>query len=107
MEKYDNGDWHKAELIGKGSSGKVYAIAKLELGSVRYAALKVIPAHKTIVDPDSLRAEGYDDDSIREYMDEKVRAYPKIISEAPEKSGVEAFARIFPAPFRNFGICTK
>jgi ribose/xylose/arabinose/galactoside ABC-type transport system permease subunit len=36
-----------------------------------------------------------------------LRAYPKIISEAPEKSGVEAFARIFPAPFRNFGICTK
>ncbi|MDR1640868.1 MAG: histidine kinase [Clostridiales bacterium] len=45
------------------------------------------------------------------------RAYPKIISEAPEKSGcllakspsklVKAFARIFPAPFRNFGICTK
>ncbi|MDR1641605.1 MAG: AAA family ATPase, partial [Clostridiales bacterium] len=35
------------------------------------------------------------------------RAYPKIISEAPEKSGVEAFARIFPVPLRNFGICTK
>jgi hypothetical protein len=34
-----------------------------------------------------------------------LRAYPKIISEAPEKSGVEAFARIFPVPFRNFGIC--
>jgi hypothetical protein len=34
-------------------------------------------------------------------------AYPKINSEVPEKSGVEAFARIFPAPFRNFGICTK
>jgi hypothetical protein len=37
----------------------------------------------------------------------RLRAYPKILSEAPEKSGVEAFARIFPAPFRNFGICTK
>jgi Na+-driven multidrug efflux pump len=36
-----------------------------------------------------------------------VRAYPKIISEAPEKSGIEAFARIFPVPFRNFGICTQ
>jgi hypothetical protein len=36
-----------------------------------------------------------------------LRAYPKILSEAPEKSSVEAFARIFPAPFRNFGICTK
>jgi hypothetical protein len=36
-----------------------------------------------------------------------IRAYPKIISEAPEKSGVEAFARIFPVPFRNFGICSK
>jgi hypothetical protein len=34
-------------------------------------------------------------------------AYPKIISEAPKKSSVEAFARIFSAPFRNFGICTK
>jgi hypothetical protein len=34
-------------------------------------------------------------------------AYPKIISEAPEKSGVEAFARIFPVPFRNFGICAR
>jgi predicted aldo/keto reductase-like oxidoreductase len=28
-----------------------------------------------------------------------LRAYPKIISEAPKKSGVEAFARIFSAPF--------
>jgi hypothetical protein len=36
-----------------------------------------------------------------------LRAYPKIISEVPEKSGVEAFAKIFPAPFRNFGICSK
>ncbi|MDR1643753.1 MAG: DUF3592 domain-containing protein [Clostridiales bacterium] len=36
-----------------------------------------------------------------------LRAYPKIISEAPEKSGVEAFARIFPVPFRNFRICSK
>ncbi|MDR1639472.1 MAG: hypothetical protein LBT59_07245 [Clostridiales bacterium] len=36
----------------------------------------------------------------------RLRAYPKIISEVPEKSGVEAFARTFPAPIRNFGICT-
>jgi hypothetical protein len=35
-----------------------------------------------------------------------LKAYPKIISEVPEKSGVEAFARTFPAPIRNFGICT-
>jgi predicted AAA+ superfamily ATPase len=35
-----------------------------------------------------------------------LRAYPKIISEAPKKSGVEAFARIFSVPFRNFRICT-
>jgi hypothetical protein len=31
----------------------------------------------------------------------------KIISEVPEKSGVEAFGRIFPMPFRNFEICSK
>ncbi|MDR1643562.1 MAG: HEPN domain-containing protein [Clostridiales bacterium] len=36
-----------------------------------------------------------------------LRAYPKIIFEVPEKSGVEAFARTFPVPFRNFGICTS
>ncbi|MDR1641329.1 MAG: InlB B-repeat-containing protein [Clostridiales bacterium] len=36
----------------------------------------------------------------------RLTAYPKIISEAAEKSGVEAFARIFPLPFRNFGICS-
>ncbi|MDR1643099.1 MAG: radical SAM protein [Clostridiales bacterium] len=34
---------------------------------------------------------------------DRVRAYPKIISEAPEKSGVAASARIFPVPFRNLG----
>ncbi|MDR2749582.1 MAG: substrate-binding domain-containing protein [Clostridiales bacterium] len=28
-------------------------------------------------------------------------------TEAPKNSGVNAFARIFSAPFRNFGICTK
>jgi hypothetical protein len=33
-----------------------------------------------------------------------LRAYPKILSEALKKSGVEAFVRIFPVPFRNFGI---
>ncbi|MDR1640248.1 MAG: hypothetical protein LBT59_11175 [Clostridiales bacterium] len=39
-------------------------------------------------------------------LEKETKSISQNLSEAPEKSGVEAFARIFPVPLRNFGICT-
>jgi TPR repeat protein/serine/threonine protein kinase len=77
IEKYDNGSWRIVELIGEGTFGKVYKIAKKELSYEYYAALKVIPVPNTISDLDSLRAEGYDEALLRTYMDERVESIMK------------------------------
>ncbi|MDR1638161.1 MAG: hypothetical protein LBT59_00560, partial [Clostridiales bacterium] len=70
IEKYDRGRWRIVEVLGKGSFGKVYKIVKEELGHEYFAALKVIPVPNESSEIASLKAEGYDEASIRGYIGE-------------------------------------
>ncbi|MDR1640687.1 MAG: leucine-rich repeat domain-containing protein [Clostridiales bacterium] len=72
MEKYDGGAWHIESMLGEGSYGKVYKIAKRENDLKYYAALKVIAVPQTSSEASRLMAEGLRDDSLRAYIDEMV-----------------------------------
>ena len=64
--------WETVRLIGRGSFGAVYEIQRTIRGRTEHAALKVlsIPQHESEVD--SLRADGYDDDSIAQYFSDSL-----------------------------------
>lgn len=65
-------EWRLEKLLGKGSYGSVYKAVRKDSGIEDEAAVKIIcvPSDKTEID--SLRSDGYDDKSTKEYFREMV-----------------------------------
>jgi serine/threonine protein kinase len=59
--------WTIESVLGKGSFGTVYKITKNELGYEYKSALKLITIPENDSEPDSLKAQGMDDNSIKHY----------------------------------------
>ncbi len=62
--------WETVDIIGHGSFGEVYEIQRTIRGRTEKAALKVLSLPKYIGDTESLRYEGFDDESITQYYAE-------------------------------------
>lgn len=62
------GRWKIDKLLGEGSFGKVYRIEKEEFGHTYEAALKVIRFPQNEAEIQSVRNDGMDEDSVREYF---------------------------------------
>lgn len=71
-------EWRTERLIGEGSAGKVYEIAKETLGLSERAALKVISIPKNKEEIIALKSSGMDNDSLVHWYDEYAK---KVISE--------------------------
>ena len=69
--------WRIVRMIGRGSFGTVYEIAKERLGETEKAALKVIsiPNESGVID--ELRLEGYDDASIKKRFESDLGSFVK------------------------------
>lgn len=65
-------EWTLVTLLGKGSYGSVYKAVRKDSGIETEAAIKIIsvPSDKTEID--SLRSDGYDDKSTKDYFREMV-----------------------------------
>ncbi|MBE6794562.1 MAG: serine/threonine-protein kinase [Ruminococcaceae bacterium] len=70
-ELYDIGklwqDWETVRLIGEGSFGKVYEIARNRFGIEEHCALKVITIPDSKAEVQSLKNDGMDDQSVTAY----------------------------------------
>ena len=60
-------DWKIVKLIGEGSFGKVYEIVRNNFGVEERSALKVIQIPNSTAEVQSLKSEGMDDKSLKEY----------------------------------------
>lgn len=60
-------DWEIKRLIGEGSFGKVYEIARNNFGIEEHCALKVISIPQSQAEIKSIRTDGMDDASITDY----------------------------------------
>lgn len=65
--------WEIVELIGKGSYGNVYKIRREELGSISYAALKIIEIPKEKSEIRELMNSGMDSQSVQYYYQDLVK----------------------------------
>ncbi len=66
------GNWKLIRLLGEGSFGKVYEAHRDEFGTTYKAAIKIITIPYSQSEIISARAEGMDDESIRNYFQEMV-----------------------------------
>lgn len=60
-------DWHIVRLIGEGSFGKVYEIVRNKFNIEEHSALKVVTIPQSAAEVQSLKNEGMDHGSMREY----------------------------------------
>ncbi len=66
--------WEVEELIGKGSYGNVYKIKREELGTVSYAALKIIEIPQEQAEVRELMNSGMDHQSVKFYYQDLVKS---------------------------------
>ena len=66
--------WEVEELIGKGSYGNVYKIKREEMGTVSYAALKIIEIPQEQAEVRELMNSGMDHQSVKFYYQDLVKS---------------------------------
>lgn len=66
------GNWKLIRLLGEGSFGKVYEAHRDEFGTIYKSAIKIITIPYSQSEIINARAEGMDDESIRNYFQEMV-----------------------------------
>lgn len=60
-------DWKIVRLIGEGSFGKVYEIERNQFGIEEHSAMKVVKIPNSTAEVQSLKSEGMDQGSLKEY----------------------------------------
>lgn len=66
------GNWKLVRLLGEGSFGKVFEAHRDEFGTIYKSAIKIITIPYSQSEIINARAEGMDDESIRNYFQEMV-----------------------------------
>lgn len=81
------GEWHIVKKIGEGAYGSVFEIERYDFGITYKAALKIISIPQSENEIKSIRAEGADEQSVRDYFREIVGDFVKEISLMSEMKG--------------------
>ncbi len=68
-------EWTAEEKLGEGAYGSVYKCVRRERGITSYCAIKVITVPHDSSELDSLRLEGYTDETSREYFNDIVDSF--------------------------------
>lgn len=63
------GNWKLIRLLGEGSFGKVFEAHRDEFGTIYKSAIKIITIPYSQSEIINARAEGMDDESIRNYLE--------------------------------------
>ena len=82
-------EWKLVKLLGKGSYGRVYEAVRSDSGIESRAAIKIISIPTDQSEIDSLRAEGLDNNSTREYFRHVVEEFVEEIRLMESFKGVQ------------------